>query len=345
MAEIDKGNMIGIIQAFPQQVEEAQQLSKKIKVKGKYDAIVVCGMGGSGIPADILQTIVDEKQVFVAKDYYLPKNLPKKTLAVIISYSGNTEEALSCYEEARKRKLGIFAVTSGGKLEELCKKSRHPFVKIPAGLPPRAGTGYLFFGMLFVLQNSKIIKNRTKDVNEMLSLVRDLRISRQAFVIAKFMANKVPIIYSSHQLRAAAYRWKCQVNENAKQPAFYNVYSEMNHNELEGYHLIKKDFCVIQLYDEKDNRQIRKRMEICKKIMGKKVKVLDVYVKGESLLARLFYAFLLGDYSSYYLALINKEDPTPVKVIEDLKKELARPNIALKGEKKYREIKPMPFYF
>ena len=142
--------------------------------------------------------------------------------------------------------------------------------------------------------------------------------------LAKQIGNRTPLIYATEQFGAVAYRWKTQFNENSKVAAFTHNFSELNHNEIVGYQTMTKDkFISIFIRDNHDNERIIKRMDITKEIISQKVEVAEVYTKGSSMLARLFSALYYADFASYYLALQNKIDPSPVHVIESLKKKLA----------------------
>ena len=136
--------------------------------------------------------------------------------------------------------------------------------------------------------------------------------------LSKKLKEKIPIIYASQALGAIAFRWKTQINENAKMPAFYNVFSEMNHNEIAGYKSMDRKFAAVIIRDKYDNERIKKRMDVCKEIMEVNVDVEEVQTEGESLLARMFSAIYLGDYVSYYMALWNRVDPSPVDIIEGI---------------------------
>ncbi len=319
---IDKSNMLEVLDNFPQQCKDALALPKGITVKGEVTSIVICGMGGSAIGGDLLQTYCSNTKlpVFVSRDYKVQEFVDNYTLVFTVSYSGNTEETLSSFHDAKTKNAQIIAVTSGGELSKAAEK----IIKIPSGLQPRAAIGYLFFPMLGVLYNSNLIDVKNTDLNEMLALLnKKEEIKNKAEELAKKIQGKTPLIYSSELLKPVAYRWQTQINENAKYPAFHSAFSEMNHNEINAFRAMERSkFLAILLKDEKDNTKIKRRMEICKQIMEKNIDVEEVNVKGSSLLARMFYTIYLGDYTSYYLALRERVDPTPVAVIEWLKKQL-----------------------
>ena len=177
--------------------------------------------------------------------------------------------------------------------------------------------------MLGVLHNAKIAKVKNEDLNEMLEILKHTdKFNDYAQKLAKDLKGKIPIIYASDAFGAVAMRWKTQINENAKMPAFYNVFSEMNHNEIAGYQGMSREFAAVIIRDKHDNERIKKRMDICKEIMEANVNVEEVETQGSSLLARMFSAIFLGDFVSYYLALWNRVDPSPVEIIEAMKRKI-----------------------
>ena len=319
---IDNFNMLKVIEEFPQQCKTALELPKGMYVSGKVDRIVVCGMGGSAIGGDLLRAYMRNAKipVFVVREYKVPNFVDENTLVFAVSYSGSTEETISAFEDALKKKAKIVAVTSGGYLGQTAKK----VVKVPSGLQPRAALGYLFFPMLGVLANSNLIDVKSNEAAEMLdTLSKTGEFKAVGERISKTIGEKTPIIYASDALSPVAYRWKTQFNENSKVPAFHHAFPEMNHNEIVGYQgMGRSDFIAIFIKDKDDNERVKKRMDITKEIISSRVDVEEVFTKGEHLLSRLFSGIYYGDFASYYLALANKVDPTPVNVIENLKKKL-----------------------
>ena len=320
---IDNSNMLKAIEDFQYQCRTALGLAKGMTVSGKINNIIIAGMGGSAVGGDLLRLYMHDSKIPVAtiRDYKLPNYVNENTLVFAVSYSGNTEETLSAYEDALRKKAKIIAVTSGGKLGDISNKT----IKIPKGMQPRAALGYLFFPVLGVLVNSGIVKENQAEINEMLDVLSQKEDFRQlGEKLAKKIGSRTPLIYSSEQFSAVAYRWKTQFNENSKIAAFSHSFSEMNHNEIVGYRSMSKDkFIAIVIRDHADNERIKKRMEITKEIISQKVEVEEVYTKGSFLLSRLLSGLYYADFASYYLALQNKVDPTPVHVIENLKKKLA----------------------
>jgi glucose/mannose-6-phosphate isomerase len=313
--------MLQVIKDFPKQCREALGLPKGISASGEINNIVIAGMGGSAMGGDLLKVYLSNTNipVYVNRDYKVPNFVDENSLVFAVSYSGNTEETLSALNAAKEKKAQIIGITSGGKLAEECEK----VVNIPSGLQPRAALGYLFFPMLGILHNTNIIRVKNDELNEMMDILKQTdKFNEQGEELSKKLKEKIPIIYASEALGAIAFRWKTQINENAKMPAFYNVFSEMNHNEIAGYKSMDHKFSVVMIQDKNDNDRIKKRRDICKEIMEEYVEVEEVETQGESLLARMFSAIYLGDYVSYYMALWNRVDPSPVDIIEGMKKKL-----------------------
>ena len=318
---LDSQNMLQVIKDFPKQCREALGLPKGISVSGEVSNIVVIGMGGSAIGGDLLKIYLSDTNipVYVNRGYKVPNFVNENSLVFAVSYSGNTEETLSSLNDAKEKKAQIIGITSGGKLGDECEK----VIKVPSGLQPRAALGYLFFPMLGILHNTNTIRVKNDELNEMVDVLRNVdKFSSEGEALAKKLKEKIPIIYASQALGAIALRWKTQINENAKMAAFYNVFSEMNHNEIAGYKGMDRKFAAVLIRDKYDNERIKKRMDVCKEIMEVNVDVEEVQTEGESLLARMFSTIYLGDFVSYYLALWNRVDPSPVEIIEGMKRKL-----------------------
>lgn len=318
---LDSQNMLQVIKDFPKQCREALDLPRGISISEEITSIVVIGMGGSAVGGDLLKTYLHDTKIpiFVIRDYKVPKFVDNYTLVFVVSYSGNTEETLSAFRDAKEKGAKIIGITSGGKLAEECKK----IIKIPSGLQPRASLGYLFFPMLGILHNSEIVSVNNSELNEMLGIIKNVeQFNSEGEALAKKIKEKIPIVYASQLLEPVAFRWKTQMNENSKMACFYNIFSEMNHNEIAGYKGMDRKYIAILLKDKHDNERIKKRMDICRDLMQERVNVEEVEIKGESLLARMISTIFLGDFVSYYLAILNRVDPSPVEIIESLKKKL-----------------------
>ncbi len=317
--------LLDIIHALPQQIREGVQLGKDVKVPGEFSNIVVTGMGGSGIPGDILKSVLRDSKlpILVNKDYTLPGFVNKNTLVFAVSYSGKTEETVSAFKEAQKKRASIVVLTSGGRLRELARDAKVPMIVVPQGLPPRNAIAYFLFPMLVILHNSGIIKLDIAEIKATIEALKNPEFDSKAKEIAGHLKGKIPIIYSGPQHEAVALRWKQEFNENSKVHAFYNVFSELDHNELMAYEKAKDNFYVIMLRDEWDTAQNRKRMDHMKGILkARKIPATEIVLKGKQHLVKTFTALYMGDLTSYYLAENSGIDPVETSLIEELKKKL-----------------------
>lgn len=335
--------MLKLLLSFPDQFAKGREIGESndlnIDLDIPIDSIVFAGMGGSAISGDlVIACVEDELQLpmVVSRDYELPSFVSDTSLVYIMSYSGNTEESVSAYAHARERNAAIIVVTSGGKIGELAARDNVPVFKIPGGQPPRTALGYIMLPILLSLSRFGLIHDMTSDLNEADELLRVLasrydpeQTDNAALLASARLDHKIPIIYSSTALmKVVAMRWKCQFNENAKIHSFYNVFPEMNHNEIVGYDQLQdifQNFQVIFLEDADDNSRIKNRMNVTEEILKlQHLPVLKFQTEGRSRLARLFSLIYLGDMISYYLAIHYGVDPTPIKNIDILKKELEK---------------------
>ncbi len=344
LISIDKSNMYDVLKNFPSQVEEALNIAGSVKLNSSdtkgINNIIIAGMGGSAIGGDLIRSYTNYEikyPVNIIRNYFLPKYASKETLVIISSYSGNTEETVSVYEEAISRGCKIICISSGGKVENLAYENKHILIKVPGGLQPRCAIGYSFFSLLVLFIRLGFINERENEIIRTVALLKEQSETYSAFKsdnnpaldIAKILQNHLPVIYSSVDLLDIVnLRWRGQFAENAKILSYGNFYPEMNHNELVGWECnrgIMEKIIVIMLRDGEDNYRILRRMDITKKTLEKySAEVLDIYGSGKSKIERIFDLIYLGDWVSYYLAILNNVDPTPVEVIENLKKELEK---------------------
>jgi len=325
---IDKSNMREVIIESANQLTKGLDLAKDFKAEGDFRNVVVCGIGGSALPVNVLNTIVKSSvPVSVHRDYGLPAEANGNSLVICISYSGNTEETISALEEATQRNLKTVCIATGGKVEEICKKTNTPLVKIPSGIQPRSATGYIFSVLGKILSNSGIIKDISAEILQAVDKLNSVNSSleKDGKKLANKLVKKIPIVYASNNFKALARIWKIKFNENSKIPAFHNYFPELNHNEMVGYTGLKKlgakNLFVIILQDSTDHPRIIKRIKLTSNLIkksGGKVEVLNI--KDGSPTFKIFSSLLLGDWTSYYLALNKKIDPTPVDMVEEFKK-------------------------
>jgi len=327
--KLDRYNMRGFLEAFPGQFEKGLEISRNVRVDGDFYGMLLCGVGGSALPGELLIDYLGaETQIKINRDYSLPGSIDSDTLVFVSSYSGNTEEALSAYEQARNRGLKVIGFCSGGKLEELCKAHGTPFVKYPKerhGFQPRFALGYAFASMCRVLYNCGLINDETERIMECAKSLRGLKPESGAMEIAKRMKGKIPLIYTSERFSSLGYIIKIKFNENSKIMAFCNRFPEMNHNEIIGHTNSGRQarFHTVMLKEAGDHQRTRERMEIT----GSLIKscggdVTNIELRGDDMLTKMFSALCLFDWVSYFLALEYSTDPTPVDMVEKLKKEL-----------------------
>lgn len=323
--EIDKENMHDVIKHFPEQVIKGFKLGAGIKVVDKIEGILITGMGGSALPGEILKSYLHDSKIPITinRDYFIPEWVNSKTLVFAISFSGNTEETINAYRNAIRKGCNVIAVSSGGKLKMLADKQKVPHIMIPGGIQPRSGYGFLFFSILRVLQNSNLIEDQTSFVEKTVATLQKPIFWERAKELAEKLKDKIPVIYSSDRLKAIAYKWKISFNENSKVHAFYNVFPELNHNEMVGYTNVKGNLYIIIIKDEDDYERTRARMKLTKDLIKKAgVPVVEIELSGPCRLAKLISAIYIGDWTSYYLAMEYGLDPTPVDIIEEFKKKL-----------------------
>jgi len=325
--QYDKEEALKTIRNLPEHIREAYKQATTITPERSFTKLVIAGMGGSGIAGALLKLVLDADpectiSVETAKGYEAPKSVDENTLLIAISYSGNTEETLSTYKTAIRKGCQAILISSGGKAEELAKINNHQHVKIPSGLQPRMAIAYLFFPLIRIMENAGIIKSKEKEVKALIEALRRQDITETAISLSGKLYEKIPLIWTDTSFYPVAYRWKTQINENAKTPAFSHELSELNHNEILSFTNTTTPFHVIILSTDKDHRRITKRITLLKDILQRQgVPVTEIALRG-GLLNKVFSAIHLGDLTSYYLALRYETDPTPVTLIEQFKKDL-----------------------
>jgi len=339
MRRLDSSDMLSRLMAFGQQCRDAFALPGRIDLSllaEDASAVGIAGMGGSAIGGDILQVyLADELDmpVFVNRDYALPGYVDAASVLFTVSYSGNTEEVLSVFETALARDIPSVTITSGGRLKTQTIEHERPLIEIPTGYPPRTALGYLFFPMLAVLRRKGFCEPGT-DVEETVRILQrraqeyqpDVPTGRNpAKQIAAALADHMPVFYGTERLAPVVRRWRTQCTENAGIFAHGGLFPELNHNEIMSWPGLTAGHrgAVVLLRDQGDAAQNQMRMDISKEILSADgLPCLEVWTEGESFLARLFSLICLGDFVSYYLAMLHGVDPTPVERIEQFKRRL-----------------------
>ncbi len=336
--KIDSLDMYHKIIHMPEHIlntyNNAQILNFDANLKKEINQIIICGMGGSAIAGDIIESIYKNLiPVRTVKDYNLPF-CNEKTLVIACSYSGNTEETLSCLQSALSKTKNIWGVTTGGKLFDMLNPN-YPIIQLNDGYPPRSAIAFLFFSLIKVLELEKIIPNQSKDVNKLCaylmqkagaiakSVPTNLNLAKNTAI---HIENKIPIIYSANPVLAPiAYRWKCQINENTKYPAFHHTLPEMNHNEIEAWENEKhRDIfipLILRYFDEKPD--YAKRLSVLYQLFNEhNIDYLEFFGDGDSEYGKAFSLIYLGDMISFYLAILSETNPTSINFIDYLKNHL-----------------------
>ena len=325
-------------------LDEARAAAEAVEIPypaEEVTSVAVCGMGGSAIAADLVLGAYRERirvPMAVVRDYYLPGWIDEGTLVILSSYSGGTEETLTAASQALERNSLCVAITSGGKLGSFYAAEGVPIIPVPPGLQPRAALLRLLVPMVVVLDRMGVVPNLGSDLEEARETVATAistlapevpEVDNAAKQLARALTSSVPLIWGAELTAPVAVRWKGQLNENAKMPAYASALPELDHNEICGFtgmpaelsHLAK----LVMLRDPRHHRQVERRFDLTRELVEPHVgQVLSITSEGQSPLARMLDLVMLGDYASLYLALLRSVDPGPVEMIERLKERLAQ---------------------
>ncbi len=354
---LDASDMLARLTSMPHQLAEAMEIVSRTDLRwqgGNIRNVLVAGVGGSAIGGDLLRNyLVDvvDVPILVNREYELPAFVGPDTVVLACSYSGNTEETLAAYREALRRKAQIVIIASGGQLARLAAQEAVPLILIPSGFPPRAALGYSFTALLMSLYRLGVIENQEKQLREAQNVlfrsIEEYGLAvpldhNRAKQVALKIHRKLPIIYAwGHRLEVVALRWRAQLAENSKQLSSHHLFPEMNHNEIVGWGGLgefRGKLVVLLLRDGGEPGAIQKRMEITKELIAPfAAEIVEIEAGGKTRLARLFFLICLGDYVSFYLAMLNGVDPTPVERIEELKTRLAGDSESRRKARKRKE--------
>ena len=337
----DPSSMLATVAALPSHVREAYAngaAATGLPALDDVTAVVVCGMGGSAVAGDVLKASFRDRlgmPVDVNRSPVLPAFAGPRTLVVVSSYSGTTAETLASFAEAVERGCRIVAVTSGGPLGEECAARGFAAVRVPGGFQPRAALGHLTFAALGALEAAGLLPRLGADVDEVVRELEGLAEELAPAVptnenpakrLAIWLGDRVPVVWGAEGVPAvAAMRWKTQLNENGKVPAFAATMSELDHNEVVGWTApYGERFAVIGLRDDGEPAGAGPRFPLSADIVREAGGTYDeVRSRGRSPLARLLSLVLVGDFTSCYVGLRRGVDPTPVAAIDRLKAALA----------------------
>jgi glucose/mannose-6-phosphate isomerase len=332
---IDKSGMLKFCVDEAQHYQKASEAAKKISLNyANSENVIVAGMGGSAIGGELLKDWArNEAQVpiEVSRAYSLPAYANERSLVFIISYSGETEESLSSFLDALKKRCMIFCVSSGGSLLEFAEKLGVPYLQVPSGMPPRAALPYLFVPLLEAAEKAGVVSGVSGELSEATKILEHVTAEYPpekpvtdnfAKTLASGVSGSVPVVYGFGVFRSVAQRFKTQFNENSKTPSKWEFFSELNHNEIVGWEnagKLAECFSTIFIRDKNEPEEIRSRIETTKALLPSSSKKFEVWSQGECRLARMLSTVCIGDFTSVYLAILHGVDPTPVKTINMLK--------------------------
>lgn len=334
MREVDESDMLAQIESFPEDLW--QSLRSSVDYSEKPDSVCICGMGGSAIGGEIIARYLEsesETPISVVRGGDFPRWVDDRTLIMVISYSGNTDESLRMFRKAVRQGWEVIGITSGGVLLQLCQEYDSKCVVVPKGYQPRAALGHLMGALASVIEEAKIA-NIASELERLISPLKDqvdeLRIEipsdqNVAKKIAMQLSGKVPVIYSTPMLSGATSRWQTQLNENAKMMAFCGIFPECNHNHLvawvEGGQ--RDNFIPVFIKGTRDSSNDLGIMDKTIDYLSESgIDPVIIWAKGRSEMHNVLSAIIMGDFVSYYLAMMKEVDPLPVKCIQELKSRL-----------------------
>ena len=338
---IDRSDMLGRVAMLPDQCADGWRCGLSWKIPSGFASsrqLLVLGMGGSAIGADLVQGVLADqipRPILVNRTYTLPAWVDRNTLVLACSYSGNTEETLSAAQRAKAKGARMLAITSGGQLADRAHREGFPLLRIPAELPPRSAVGYLAFAPLGMLVRLGWVPRKSLPVERACAVLHrfiDSRLapavrtaSNPAKRLAAALVGRLPILYgASGGWEGVTYRWRTQLEENSKTLAFHHLFPESTHNEISAWLQPKsliKQMTAIFLSDPAIHPRILRRMEFVRRIIRSQgAGVETVSVNGQTRLERLLRLVAVGDFMSVYLSLLYRSDPTPVERVEGLKR-------------------------
>ncbi len=336
----DPSDMKGHITRMGDHMLEALQIvtdamrSFEMPQHGEFNEVVICGMGGSAIGGDLAASYLRDVAVLpveVVRSYRLPKHVSKRSLVIVSSYSGNTAESLTLFEQAVARGATILCVTTGGELATRAAIRNLPIIKLPGGMQPRAALAYSFVPLLVALSSFFELGDPQISITETAYHLKELSVlygqatsGNSSYDLAATLRDKIAVVYSSDDLSSVNLRWRGQLQENANHLAFGNVLPELTHNEINAWEFpagFADGIHLIALRDAEDEHsEVTKKMDATISLLSKRgVKISQVRANGKNKLERFFSLISLADWTSYHLALLQHIDPTGIPAIDELK--------------------------
>ncbi len=309
---------------FPKQLKWKAEIENKDKWQVK-ESVFLAGMGGSHLQGDILKGLDLSFPFFVHKNYDLPDFDIDKTSIITASYSGNTQETVSSFLKATDKGASVLSISKGGKIHNLAKEMKTPFIKLPQEkVQPRMAVGYSFKALLRALNLVELEKEAENLSVKLLEKADKLK--KKGSEIASLMQEKVPVVYSSEENGVVSSIFKINFNETSKIPSFYNTLPELNHNEMTGFDVVSmskhlsKNMKFVFLRDSDDSERIKKRFDVLKMVLEKReFEILEVDLDGETRMEKVFTGLIISAWTAYYLSFYYKTEPSEVPMVEEFK--------------------------
>jgi glucose/mannose-6-phosphate isomerase len=329
--EKDPQDALGVAEKQWQQLGQTYEAS--FSPKSEIANAVVAGMGGSALAADVSKVWPGlSVPLEVVRSYDVPGYVGQQTLFVASSYSGNTEETLSALEKAEEKGAQIAVIAAGGKLAEIARQKNYALFSLPANMQPRMAVFSNLAALVQLFSQAKLTgQNAPAELADCANWLKEQSSKwlpiipaehNQAKKIALELMGKSVVIYSGTSLYPAAYKWKININENAKHIAWCNRYPELNHNEMIGWteQPVQKPYAVLELRSNLEHERVQKRFEVTERMLsGKRPAPIIIKPEGDLMILQLLWAIVLGDFVSIYLAILNGVNPTPVELVEKFK--------------------------
>lgn len=333
----DRFNMATVIARLPDHIRIAFEDRLPALRQTRFSQVAVCGLGGSALPSEVLMDAFAGEltaPMRVWRTYGLPPGVDGQTLHIFSSFSGNTEETLSGIEPLPADATNVVVVTAGGRLADLARERGYPLILIPIGdepegFQPRSAFGFIVTYLARVLHAGGLMRDPAATLGALPGFLRSLDVRPDAADVASWLGDRVPVVYTddSHLMSVARIA-KIKFNENAKRPSFFNAFPELNHNEMIGFTVPLGKFAVLYLHDPASPSQIHARFDVMREVFGRdhldNVAFRAWEMPGASRAERVFAALMFADWCSYYTALLDGLDPTPVPLVERFKQELTR---------------------
>ncbi len=314
------------IMNFGKQFDYVPEIINKENL-GDFKHVVVLGMGGSHLAADVIKNINPKLDIWVHKDYGLPEasdEFFKESLIIASSYSGNTEEIIDGLNTALAKGYASAVIAVGGKLLEIAEENHLPFIKLPdTGIQPRSALGFSVVALSHFLEDKELIG----EIETIKGKLNPEEFIEAGKAIADNLKSKVPVVYASRKNFSLANNWKIKFNETGKIPAFFNLFPELNHNEMTGFDInpknksLSENIAVIFLKDSTDHPQIQKRFDVTKKMYEDRgVMTVELILSGKSAAEKIFKSLLVADWAAFYTAEIYGSESEQVPMVEEFKK-------------------------